>query len=143
SLPAPHLAQSLFRQSPVEAPLQSAPAVAAVPPKMTIPPVANPEAGMPQPVRSISEQERNLRAEFHQALLDRDRRTPASSNNTISPVETAEIGAPPAPHFVPRPKILANVPRVNLTAQAGDSSISATDDSSVLGRALTHRKSNK
>lgn len=140
AVPAPHLSQTDFPQHPVTSKSElNQPA----PPKKPLGPTTGLEAALVRPARTISDQERNLRAEYHQAWLDRDRNQQPNSRVPETPVLDSEQTAAPAPHFIPRPKILANVPRVNLAPGGSANHGPTTDDSTALGRALANRRPNK
>jgi hypothetical protein len=155
TVPAPHLVRTHFRKNTPASGINPSSATAV---SKTISPATQPESALPKPAASISEQERKLRAEFQQAWLQRTRQTPPSMKpgnlqpadiqSSATPVETNDQNTLPPPHFASRPKILANVPRVNLAPtqtanpmQPNQSSVPNTDESSALGRALATRRS--
>jgi hypothetical protein len=159
AMPAPHLARTHFRRNTGVPEVNATPAAPAAPVSETPSPIAHTKQELPPPINIISDQERNLRAEFHQAWIDRDpiphppgsnpdsdqNKTPELNKTAQPPKQVADSSAstPAAPHFAARPKILANVPRVNRTSNAEDTGVSNMDDSVILARALANRKNSE
>jgi hypothetical protein len=152
TVPVPHLVRTHFRTNATPSGTNPSPTTAV---QKTISPATKPESDLPKPAASISEQERKLREEFQQAWLQRSRQVPttatgqdtASQSSTAVPGETNVQSQLPPPHFAARPKILANVPRVNLTPnqtantmQPHPNAAPNADESSALGRALANRR---